>query len=72
METIEIKCTTNETKNIAELTELQGNLKERNDIDYDKIKLSIIKYGFSFPFFYTCLDGKNYIKTRHGRLKKTA
>ena len=67
METIEIKCTTNETKNIAELTELQGNLKARNDIDFDKIKLSIIKYGFSFPFFYTCLDGKNYILDGHGR-----
>ena len=67
METIEIKCTTNETKNIAELTELQGNLKTRNDIDFDKIKLSIIEYGFSFPFFYTCLDGKNYILDGHGR-----
>ena len=67
METIEIKCTTNETKNIAELTELQGNLKARNDIDFDKIKLSILKYGFSFPFFYTELEGKNYILDGHGR-----
>ena len=72
METIEIKCTTNETKNIAELTELQGNLKARNDIDFDKIKLSIIKYGFSFPFFYTCLDGKNYIKNKARKIEKIA
>ena len=70
METIEIKCTTNETKNIAELTELQGNLKARNDIDFDKIKLSIIKYGFSFPFFYTHLDGKNYIKNKTRKIEK--
>jgi DNA modification methylase len=65
--TISIKCESNEYKNIAELTELQGNLKHREDIDYDKIKLSIIKYGFSFPFFYTQLDGKNYILDGHGR-----
>lgn len=64
---ISIKCESNDNKNIAELTELQGSLKRRTDIDYDKIKLSIIKYGFSFPFFYTCLDGKNYILDGHGR-----
>ena len=67
IKTISIKCESNERKNIAELTELQGNLKARADVDYDKIKLSIIKYGFSFPFFYTQLDGKNYILDGHGR-----
>jgi hypothetical protein len=67
IKTISIKCESNDLKNIAELTELQGNLKERNDVDFDKIKLSIIKYGFSFPFFYTPLDGKNYILDGHGR-----
>ena len=67
IKTISIKCESNERKNIAELTELQGNLKARADVDYDKIKLSIIKYGFSFPFFYTPLDGKNYILDGHGR-----
>jgi DNA modification methylase len=67
IKTISIKCESNERKNIAELTELQGNLKARAGVDYDKIKLSIIKYGFSFPFFYTSLDGKNYILDGHGR-----
>ena len=67
IKTISVKCESNDLKNIAELTELQGNLKARNDVDYDKIKLSIIKYGFSFPFFYTELGGKNYILDGHGR-----
>ena len=67
IKTISIKCESSDLKNIAELTELQGNLKSRTDIDYDKIKLSIIKYGFSFPFFYTELEGKNYILDGHGR-----
>ena len=67
IKTISIKCETKDVLNIAEMTELQGKLKSRSDIDYDKIKLSIIKYGFSFPFFCAKLDGKNYILDGHGR-----
>ena len=51
IKTISIKCETSEKLEIAEMTEMQGGLKERTDIDYDKIKLSICKFGFSFPFF---------------------
>ena len=67
--TIEIKCTTQDHLNLAEMTELQGTLKERTDIDYDKIKLSIIKYGFSFPMFIwrDKKDKKNYLCDGHGR-----
>jgi hypothetical protein len=65
--TIEIKCETKDRLNIAEMTELQGTLKARTDIDYDKIKLSIIKYGFSFPFFVWNDGKKNYILDGHGR-----
>ena len=65
--TIEIKCETKDRLNIAEMTELQGALKQRTDIDYDKIKLSIIKYGFSFPFFVWNDGKKNYILDGHGR-----
>lgn len=64
---VEIKCETKDRLNIAEMTELQGTLKQRTDIDYDKIKLSIIKYGFSFPFFVWNDGKKNYILDGHGR-----
>ena len=67
IKTISIKCETKDTLNIAEMTELQGTLKHREDVDYDKIKLSMIKYGFSFPFFCAKLEGKNYILDGHGR-----
>lgn len=67
METIEIKCETKDKLNLAEMTEFQGGLKSRTDVDYDKIKLSIIKYGFSFPFFVWKNGGKNYILDGHGR-----
>ena len=64
---IKITCKTNDYLNIAEMTEFQGGLKNRTDIDFDKIKLSIIKYGFSFPFFIWKGEGKNYLLDGHGR-----
>ena len=65
--TISIKCETSETLEIAEMTEMQGGLKERTDIDYDKIKLSICKFGFSFPFFIWKNGKTNYLIDGHGR-----
>ena len=67
IQTIQIKCDTKDTLEIAELTELQGGLKERTDIDYDKIKLSIIKFGFSFPLFVWKSGKTNYLCDGHGR-----
>ena len=66
IKTISIKCETKDTLELAELTEMQGGLKSRTDIDFDKIKLSIIKYGFSFPLFVWKAD-KNYLLDGHGR-----
>lgn len=66
--TISIKCETKETLNIAEMKVFQGALKERTDVDYDKIKLSIIKYGFSFPFFlWKDRSGNNWLIDGTGR-----
>ena len=67
IQTISIKCETQDKLELAELTELQGGLKERTDIDYDKIKLSICKFGFSFPFFIWKSGNKNYLIDGHGR-----
>ena len=67
IQTISIKCETSEKLEIAEMTEMQGGLKERSDIDYDKIKLSICKFGFSFPFFIWKSGNKNYLIDGHGR-----
>lgn len=67
IKTISIKCETSETLEIAEMTEMQGGLKERTDLDYDKIKLSICKFGFSFPFFIWKSGKTNYLIDGHGR-----
>lgn len=65
---IEIKCSTKDTLNISEITEFQGNLKERDSTDYEKIERSIKKHGFSFPFFIWMHDGVNHCLDGHGRL----
>ena len=67
IQTIQIACETKDTLELAELTELQGGLKERTDVDYDKIKLSIIKFGFSFPLFVWKSGKTNYLCDGHGR-----
>lgn len=65
---IEIKCSTKDTLNLSEITEFQGNLKERDNTDYEKIERSIRKHGFSFPFFIWKHDGVNHCLDGHGRL----
>lgn len=66
---IEINCTGSDTIQLHELTEFQGELKERSAGDIEKIIKSIRKHGFSFPFFVWRNDGKNNVIDGHGRLK---
>ena len=65
---IQIKCTTKDTLNLSELTEFQGNLKERENADFEKIERRIKKHGFSFPFFVWKHDGINHVLDGHGRI----
>ena len=65
---IEINCTGSDTIQLHELTEFQGELKERSASDIEKIIKSIKKHGFSFPFFVWKNDGKNNVLDGHGRL----
>ena len=65
---IRVSCDTRDSLPFSEIEEFQGNLKKRSDKEISKIIVSILKYGFSFPFFVwkdgtrnRCLDG-------HGRL----
>ena len=66
---IEINCTGSDTIQLHELTEFQGELKERSAGDVEKIIKSIKKHGFSFPFFVWKNDGKNNVIDGHGRFK---
>lgn len=69
MNKIEIKCKAAEFVSIDKFTEIQGTLKELSVKNYEKLKNSILKYGFSFPVF--CWKQKNtyWILDAHQRLK---
>lgn len=56
--TIEIKCDCSETVDFHELKDFQGGLKTRDKSDYEKMKTSILKYGWSFCLYYWN-DGKD-------------
>lgn len=65
---IKINCTTQDSLPLDALTEFQGELKKRDDSDYEKISRSIKKHGFLFPFFTWKHGKKNYVIDGHGRL----
>ena len=65
---IKINCKTEDTLELSQMREFQGNLKIRDDADIDKIVRSIKKHGFSFPFFIAKMGKINYCLDGHGRL----
>lgn len=69
MKKINIRCHSNDTLVLTELTEFQGSLKERTVTDIEKITASIIEFGFSFPFFVWHYERQNFIIDGHGRLQ---
>jgi hypothetical protein len=62
---IKIKCKAADGLEIIELEAFQGELKTISDDELEKLKKSIIKYGFSFPVFVW----ENKILDGHQRLK---
>ena len=64
---IKITCKSEHTLPLVELTEFQGDLKYREKIDIERVQKSILKYGFSFPFFVWQSGKHNFILDGHGR-----
>jgi hypothetical protein len=61
MKTIAISCTGAVNLTLAELTPLQGSLKELSDANFEKLKQSILRHGITFPFFVWESEGANFI-----------
>lgn len=61
MKRIAINCTAAVNIDLADLTPLQGNLKELSEINFKKLSDSILTHGVTFPFFVWRHDGKNWI-----------
>jgi len=68
MKKINIMCEGSESFHVDEFVDLQGLLKSRTSDSYEKLKNSIVKYGFRFPIFYVFLENKKFILDGHGRL----
>ena len=64
---VDIRCRSKTSLNLSELTDFQGNLKERTNDDIRRISDSIKQHGFSFPFFVWANGGQNLIIDGHGR-----
>jgi 1-aminocyclopropane-1-carboxylate deaminase/D-cysteine desulfhydrase-like pyridoxal-dependent ACC family enzyme/DNA modification methylase len=62
---IKIKCKVADGMALDELYEFQGELKTISDDELEKLKKSILKYGFSFPVFVW----ENKILDGHQRMK---
>lgn len=69
IKTIKIECETKDYLDWHNITEFQGRLKIRDEADIEKAKTSILKYGWSFPFFVWVSGKTNYCLDGHARIK---
>lgn len=51
MKKIEITCKTSLNIPITDIAEFQGNLKELSKDSFERLKASLLKYGYTFPCF---------------------
>ena len=61
MQAVQIRCKAAVNLDLANLTPLQGDLKELSQSSFNKLKQSILRHGITFPFFVWQSEGKNYI-----------
>lgn len=70
VKTITISCQGSTTVNLDELIELQGTLKDLTETGYEKLKKSILTYGFAFPaFIWIDPQGQKFIMDAHQRYR---
>lgn len=66
---LKISCTGAGVLPLGDLLPLQDELKTLSDEDYGRLKKSLLKHGFNFPFFVWRCDFKAYTLDGHQRLK---
>lgn len=69
LKVLRIECEAKENVPFEQFRDLQGDLKTLSEPDFNKLKESLLKFGFSFPIF--CWKNKNvkWIIDAHQRLK---
>jgi hypothetical protein len=68
MDEIRVTCKTADSLPLESIKEFQGNFKKRAKKEVDQIITSILKFGFSFPFFIWQNNGQNWCLDGHGRI----
>ena len=67
---IKISCDAKHYASLDDFHELQGNLKDLTELNFNKLKLSILKYGFIAPLFaFKDNKGKLFIMDAHQRVR---
>jgi hypothetical protein len=66
---IAIKCEGSGVADLEDLTEFQGTLKKLSAKNRDKLRRSILKYGFTTPIFIWSHHGKKDCLDGHQRIK---
>src|SRR5437867_1343949 len=59
--TVKINCKAAIEIALEDLTPLQGELKALTEVNFEKLKRSILKHGITFPFFVWQDEAVNYI-----------
>jgi len=67
MHEIKIACTGAGLEDYRDLVDFQGGFKERTDEDIENMVASILKHGWSYPFFVWKNGETKYIFDGHGR-----
>jgi hypothetical protein len=65
---IRVTCKTADSLPLEAIEEFQGTFKKRAKKEIDQIITSILKFGFSFPFFIWQYEGHNRCLDGHGRI----
>ena len=65
---IRISCKVSDFLPVESIEEFQGNFKKRTKKEIEQIITSILKFGFSFPFFIWQNDGHFWCLDGHGRI----
>lgn len=66
---LRITCKTGEYAEIDDLCQFQGDLKSLSDDNFNKLKKSFIKHGFTAPIFVWFKSGRANILDGHQRVK---
>jgi hypothetical protein len=65
---VRITCKVSDFLPLESIEEFQGNFKKRGKKELDQLITSILKFGFSFPFFIWEHEGHNWCLDGHGRI----